>query len=170
MRINVDEVGMISGSRSNAIVVLVLAVLIACTSEKGSGEISGFGFKAIELNSGQEKEIPLILNTTEQVKGIEFMLEWDPAQIRVKTPELLPGNESFSVHARAYGDNQMKVLLFSMQSAVLTPMASGILRVPVEPVNEFEGDTQLKIINTVFAGPNATSYDIPVEFGIITVR
>ncbi len=154
------------------LLIIVTAGLVVLGCGKKAPEPdqrTGFGISAVEIGPG-EVDLSVYLNYPQTVKGIEFMLSWNSDELEVKTPVLLPGNETFSVHARSYEPDRMKVLVFSMQGDAIKMLDGGILKIPVRTADDFSGPTELAFLDPVFAGPNATSYDIPVENGIISVR
>lgn len=146
-------------------------VVIACSKEEVAVESAqpGFGIGEVEINSGAAK-IPVFLRYDKPVKGVEFVLSWNLSELEVKSPILLPGNESFSVHSKVRDGNQLKVLVFSMKGDAMDLSNEIILHLPVVSMDGFKGISQLSFSDYVFAGGNSASYDIPVENGIISVN
>jgi hypothetical protein len=137
--------------------------------ESPKTENYGFGIGEYQISAGDAR-IPVYLRHTEPVKGVEFILSWDSTALELRAPALAPGNESFSIHSRERDGSQMKVLVFSMQGEPLRQSEDGLLYIPVTTVEGFQGTTELNFLQPVFAGENASSYDIPVDNGLISVN
>ena len=153
-------------------VFLYLLILIGCASEKQKPVLSdpGFGVTAVEIQAGAEDvEIPVYLKYDEPVKGIQFTLVWDAAKVEVSKPILLDTNPSFTVSNNEPRNGQMKVLIFSMQGNILDVSDPEVFRLPLKLIDKEAPEVELRFENAVFAGPSASSYDIPITHAKIKI-
>ncbi len=136
-------------------------LMAACGERTPPLPEEGFGAFDQQFQVGRETRVPVYLTTSKPVKGVEFMLSWNPELVRVATPEIRTAHAGFSVHARTHAPGLMKVLVFNMRGGAFDLSDPWILEIPVTPATAGEG--RLTLGSAVFAGPNATSYDLPVR-------
>jgi len=147
------------------VVLSLLMIVVASCSRQSDADLpaEGFGILDQQLRAGAKLEVPVYLRTSETLKGIEFVLEWDVNAIQVDTPVLAEALTDFSVHARQHGPGRLKVLVFSMAGAVFDLKDPWILKIPITALPSDGGSTTLAIGSAIFAGPGATSHELPLH-------
>jgi len=153
--------------------ILMLLGLLACSKAPDKKVLSTPGFGIIEdqiAGSGQTVELPVLLNTDQDIKGLQFTLIWDPAIARVGPPQLTAENPDFTVSTGNGRDGRMKVLVFSMTSAIMHTENPVILTLPVTVIATAGQEVSIQFAKAVFAGPNAKSYTIPVTHAQLEVE
>ncbi len=150
--------------------LLILLVLSGCNGKTDRAPLpdAGFGFLQVDLHPGQN-HIPFFLKSGEGVKGLEFILKWDPDMVSVEVPEARGTYADFAIHARKQGNDQMKVLMFSMQSLVFREEEPWVFDLPVEVTAAVGTRIQFEIRQTVFAGGGSKSFEIPLVTPALSV-
>ncbi len=144
-----------------------LIFLFSCaqtTAEKI--ELSNPGFGVIETSISAITEgvdIPVLLNSNDVIKGIQFTLSWDPTVGQVLQPTLTSSNPGFTISSSESQHGEMKVLIFSMSGDIFTVTDPEVMKVPVRIIDEEAPIFKLFFNDAIFAGPSSVSYQIPVE-------
>ena len=145
---------------------MMIVMLIACTGNTPEKTLSTPGFGVVETRiaaTAGEVEIPILLKTTDVIKGLQFTLVWDKNQVRVGEPLLTETNPGFTVSTGNGRQGRMKVLVFSMTGEEMNTSDPEILKLPVRVVDPQAQDVMIQFDKAVFAGPHAKSYAIPVS-------
>ena len=124
----------------------------------------GFGFNQSSIHQ-RDGMLPLLLAHDQPIKGVQFTLRWDPSQLKLETPLVTESNSEFTVSANPGTPGRMKVLLFSFQGGELDLTDSQILQIPYAVTSQSIQKISIQLEDVVFAGPAATSYEIPVSQG-----
>ncbi|NQV15042.1 hypothetical protein HQ531_06250 [bacterium] len=155
------------------IISTALILLISCTSEKQKIELSDPGFGVVEtsIDAGSKVvNLPVLINTQEEIKGIQFTMTWDEEVAKVGKPHLTKLNSGFTVSTGAPARGQMKVLVFSMAGDVLNTLEPEILSIPITIIDPAAAEFSLIFENAIFAGSNAKSYEIPVSHANLKIN
>jgi|FLOH01.1.fsa_nt_gi hypothetical protein len=151
-----------------------LTLLMSCSSETPNNmEISdpGFGIVASSVDARLEGvDIPILLKSADVIKGIQFTMSWDPEIGQVIEPSLTELNPGFTVSSSEGTNGQMKVLIFSMTGDVLNTNELKFMTVPVRIIDREAQTFDLSFKDVIFAGPNATSYSIPVTHAKLKIK
>lgn len=152
--------------------VIIVLMFIGCSTERKEKELSepGFGITAIDIKAGKDEiGIPVYLKFNEDVKGIQFILSWDETIAEISQPEMTRTNPNFTVSNNQARDGKMKVLIFSMQGDVMDVTDPHIFDLPIEIINDEASELTVHFEDVVFAGPNASSYEIPVTHAQLAI-
>ena len=156
------------------IIILATTIMVSCSNETPDNmELSdpGFGIVASSIDSRSEGvDIPVLLKSAEVIKGIQFTLSWDPEIGQVIQPKLTDMNPGFTVSASDGAEGQMKVLIFSMTGDVLQTNDLELMSIPVRIIDLKAEIFNLSFKDVIFAGPNATSYSIPITHAKLRVK
>jgi hypothetical protein len=107
-------------------------------------------------------DIPVLLKSSDVIKGIQFTLTWNSSVGQVLKPSLTASNPNFTVSTSEGNRGEMKVLIFSLTGDLINTEDDTIMTIPVRIINAEASDFTLAFKDVIFAGPNAISYDIPV--------
>lgn len=146
-------------------ILILLILLISCDSDKTRIELTTPGFGVVETSidaTSKTVDLPVLINTQDEIKGVQFTLKWDTKIAEVGQPKVNELNPGFTVSAGKAVNGQMKVLMYSLAGEVLNTSESQILTIPITIINSEADNFSLIFDNAVFAGPNAKSYEIPV--------
>jgi len=156
-----------------AVGIILLALFGSCSRELPEKSLSRPGFGVTQtriIADGSETELPVLLNTTDIIKGLQFTLVWDVNQVRVGEPRLTETNPDFTVSVGNSRNGRMKVLVFSMTGGAMNTTDPEILKLPVRVIDPKADEVQIRLDKAVFAGPHAKSYAIPVTHAQLTVE
>ncbi len=154
-------------------VLLVLALFSSCSRETPPVELSdpGFGIVQTSIDAGDETvDLPVLIRTDKEIKGIQFTLTWDASIAKVGEPELTALNPDFTVSSRKGSIDKMKVLVYSLTGAVMNVSDPTILTIPMSIIDSQAKTVSLVFDKPVFAGPNAISYTIPVTHAKLRIQ
>lgn len=149
------------------IIFISLAILmLSCTREPQRIALTdpGFGITATTIHSRDEGEdVPILLKSDDIIKGIQFTLVWDASIGQVIKPALTSANPGFTISVNDSERGRIKVLVFSITGEEFNLADSSILSLPIRITNPDAEQFDLVFEDVIFAGPNATSYEIPVS-------
>ncbi len=156
-----------------SIITILIALTISCAKKVQNVAISdpGFGITTTIIEARSEGvDIPVFMKTQDVIKGFQFTLKWNPSVGQVLAPQLTDANSGFTVSAGEGTDGAMKVLVFSMSGDILQVPDTEILTIPVRIIDSDATTFSITLADAIFAGPKATSYNIPVTHGRMTIE
>jgi len=149
------------------IIFISLAFLmLGCSQESNRIALTdpGFGITATTIHSRDEGEdVPILLKSEEVIKGIQFTMVWDARIGQVIKPALTSANPGFTISVNDSERGRMKVLVFSITGEEFNQTDSSIMSVPIRITDPEAQEFDLVFEDVIFAGPNATAYEIPVS-------
>lgn len=151
--------------RRYTLLAMTAFLFMHCAQEPAKIELSNPGFGMVETSiaiRAEGTDLPVLLNTDQAIKGIQFTMVWDPTLAVVGQPVLTPTNSGFTVSAKKNINGTMKVLVFSMTGDVLNTTDPHVMNIPVSILEIEATKISIDFEDVIFAGPSATSYDIPV--------
>ncbi|NQV29851.1 MAG: hypothetical protein HQ508_03090 [Candidatus Marinimicrobia bacterium] len=161
--------------RLSQLIIIVTMTLFASCSRETADKVEigdpGFGIVASSVDSRIEGvDIPVLLKSADVIKGIQFTLSWDPEIGQVIEPKLTEMNPGFTVSSNVGAEGQMKVLVFSMTSDVLITSEPELMTIPVRIIDHDAETFNLWFKDVIFAGPNSTSYNIPITHAKLQIK
>jgi len=154
--------------------VAFFILLISCTTEESpKAQLSNPGFGVIETSISRDvntTNLPVLIKTDQVIKGLQFTLTWDGTAAKIGQPQLTGLNSKFTVSVGKASAGQMKVLVFSMTGEALDTSEPVFMTIPVSILDSETEEISIFFNKAVFAGPNASSYDIPVTHAQLKVK
>jgi len=150
-----------------------LIICISCSQETQQIELTnpGFGVIASSIDIVDEGfDLPVLLQSDDIIKGVQFTLSWDPAVAQVIQPAMTAANAGFSISSSDGERGEMKVLIFSMAGDVLNTTDPTILTIAIRIIDPEAELFELSFNDAIFAGPNAVSYAIPITHAKLKVN
>ncbi|NQT63895.1 MAG: hypothetical protein HQ556_13120 [Candidatus Marinimicrobia bacterium] len=148
-----------------SLLTTTLLIFLSCSQEVQKVELSnpGFGVTASSIDAADEGvDIPVLMQTDDIIKGIQFTLTWDPNVGQVIKPTLTATNPGFTISSSEGGQGEMKVLIFSMTGDVFNTSDPTIMTIPVRITDPDAPVFAMAFKDAIFAGPSAIAYEIPV--------
>ena len=146
--------------------IVTLVLLASCSRESRELELNnpGFGVMATTIDAQAEGvDLPIHIKSDEVIKGIQYTMVWDPSVGQVMQPQLTEANSDFTISSTDGLGGKMKVLIFSMTGVELNMEESSIMNIPVRILDPEATDFTIIFEDVIFAGPNASSYSIPIS-------
>lgn len=154
--------------------ILALVFIISCSRDVPTTlELSnpGFGITQTTIDARPEGvDVPVLIKTNDVIKGLQFTLSWNPELGQVIKPSLTDANPGFTISAGEAVNGEMKILIFSMQGEAFDTKEQVIMNIPIRIIDPDADLFTLTFRNTIFAGPGAISYEIPVTHARLKIN
>jgi len=151
---------------------MLLCIFMGCSSRSDELELTdpGFGITATRIKAADSGvDIPVLLQSDDPIKGLQFTLEWNPKLGQVIKPVMTEKNAGFTISTSEVSGGVMKVLAFSMSGDQLDTSDPVIMHIPIRITDSSTDSFELLFQDVIFAGPAAASYDIPITHAKLKV-